>query len=69
MALETLNAKVSTGVKRCDKCDALRTHSTQGGYERPDGTIEWCDEINGCAKHPAIAVVHKLDGTVVQWEA
>jgi len=69
MALETLNANLSKGLTHCDQCPALRTHSTQRGYETVAASpnaprvIEWREEINGCAKHPAVTVVVKLDGT------
>lgn len=68
MALETTNANLSVGLKRCYQCGELRTHSTQAGYELPDGTVEWREEINGCAKHKAVAVVHKLNGTKEVWQ-
>lgn len=67
MALETLNTNLSKNVVRCGQCPAFRTHSTQRGYEQPDGTIQWREEINGCAKHPAVAEVVKLDGTKEAW--
>jgi hypothetical protein len=67
MALETCNANLRAGLTKCDKCDDLRTHSTQAGYETAPGVIEWREEINGCKKHKAIAVVHKLDGTTEVW--
>jgi hypothetical protein len=67
MALETCNANLSANLVRCGQCNALRTHSTQAGYELPAGSIEWREEINGCAKHPAVAVIHKLDGTIKEW--
>ena len=68
MALETLNQNLTKKLTRCDQCTSLRTHSTQRGHEMPDGTIEWREEINGCGKHAAVAVVVKLDGTVVEWK-
>ena len=68
MALETTNARLSSPPTRCDERSAHRNHSTQNGYERPDGTIEWREEVNGCGKHRAIALVYKLDGTVVEWK-
>ncbi len=68
MALETCNANLSKDLKHCDQCSALRSHSTQAGYETAPGVIEWREEINGCSKHRAVAVVHKLDGTVEVWQ-
>lgn len=67
MALETTNTNLSAKLTRCDKCTSLRTHSTQRGFEQHDGTIDWREEINGCARHPAEAEVVRLDGTKRPW--
>jgi hypothetical protein len=68
MALETTNRNLSTALQRCDECDALRTHSTQNGYEQPDGSIQWREEVNGCGKHRAVPLLYKLDGSIVEWK-
>lgn len=69
MNMEQLNTKLATGARTCDQCSALRTHSTQDGKETAPGVIEWAGEKNGCVKHPAVATVRLLDGTVKDWAA
>jgi hypothetical protein len=66
--MDALTETLSKGLTRCDKCQELRTHSTQDGFELPDGTVEWRGEKNGCKRHPAVAIVHKLDGTTEEWK-
>jgi hypothetical protein len=68
MALETCNANLSATLTRCDQCNALRTHATQDGFETTPGVIEWRGTKNGCAKHKAVAMIHKLDGTTEEWK-